>query len=111
RSTSFTPVLRSERFVGNAALPVRRNATMAFSSSSFSQLLRSWDTDALSEVLQLVEIPVAVLEVAQRHHRRQGLGHAATAYLFQRRPFQAASVYQHARGRPAWVLTHCGSTS
>src|SRR5438034_10521968 len=35
RSTSFTPVLRSERFVGNAALHVRRNATTTFSSSSF----------------------------------------------------------------------------
>src|SRR3989441_9684781 len=58
-----------------------RFATMAFSSSSFRSFLAAWDTNALGEVLQLVEIPIAVLEVAQRHHRRDGVGHAATAYL------------------------------
>src|SRR6266699_4450806 len=60
-------------------------ATMAFSSSSFRSFFAAWDTNALGEVLQLVEIPIAVLEVAQRHHQREGVGHAATAYLFRRR--------------------------
>src|SRR3954465_11186206 len=50
-----------------------------------SQLRRGGDTDALREVLQLFAIPVAVLEVAHRHRRREGVGHAATAYLFRRR--------------------------
>src|SRR6266487_3253043 len=39
-------------------------ATMAFSSSSFRSFFAAWDTNALGEVLQLVEIPIAVLEVA-----------------------------------------------
>jgi len=37
---------------------------MAFSSSSFRSFFAAWDTNALGEVLQLVEIPIAVLEVA-----------------------------------------------
>ena len=41
-----------------------RFATMAFSSSSFRSFFAAWDTNALGEVLQLVEIPIAVLEVA-----------------------------------------------
>src|SRR2546422_10619865 len=39
-------------------------ATTAFSSSSFRSFFAAWDTNALGEVLQLVEIPIAVLEVA-----------------------------------------------
>src|SRR6059036_3621994 len=37
---------------------------MAFSSSSFRSFFAAWDTNALGEVLQLVEIPIAVLEAA-----------------------------------------------
>src|SRR6267142_3430955 len=50
-----------------------RFATMAFSSSSFRSFFAAWDTNALGDVLQLVEIPIAVLAVAQRHHRSEGV--------------------------------------
>jgi len=35
---------------------------------------------ALGELLQWLEIPIAVLEVAQRHRGREGVRHAVTAY-------------------------------
>src|SRR6266446_8046937 len=64
-----------------------RFATMAFSSSSFRSFFAAWDTNALGEVLQLVEIPIAVLEVAQRHCRREGVGHTA-------QPTSSATTYE-----------------
>src|SRR5207245_6702842 len=57
-----------------------------------SQLLRGGDPDALGEVLQLLEIPIAVLEVAQRHRRKEGVRHAVTAYLFRRRRPKALAI-------------------
>src|SRR3954468_877089 len=71
-----------------------------------SQLRRGGDTDALREVLQLFAIPVAVLEVAHRHRRREGVGHAATAYLFrQRRPRVVASLSRLLDQAPAGLRT------
>ena len=69
RSTSLRPVLRSERFVGSAALPVRRNTTTAFSSSSF----RSFVTPGipmLGEVFNCSDTST-VRELARCHRRRE----------------------------------------
>src|SRR5439155_14962723 len=45
-----------------------------------SQPLCRGDSDARGKLLQLIEIPITVLEVAQRHCGREGVRHAARAY-------------------------------
>src|SRR5947209_2860882 len=47
----------------------------------FAQLAGGGDADTRGEVLQLVEIPVAVLELARGHRRREGGGHVADGAL------------------------------
>src|SRR5213592_854455 len=59
-----------------------------------SQPVRSRDTDAPGELLELIEIPLAVLEVAQRHRRGESVRHLRKTIPFRRRGARASAGHQ-----------------
>ena len=68
-------MLRKARFVGSLTEPVRKKAKIARSISSFRSRLASGIRIRLAKSFELVEIPIAVLELAKCHGRREFATH------------------------------------
>jgi hypothetical protein len=82
--------LRKARFVGSWALPVRKKRHDSWFEFVFSQLRGRGNADLTGELLQLIQIPIAVRELLNRHCWREFVCHKIAAERY-RSPAAAAS--------------------